>query len=546
MNDDNLIRPMEDLTANERRESASRAGVASGKARRAKRDMARLASIMLAQGTSGTKGGANVSAMFPDLGEDVTMAAQVVAGQINAAAKGNVRAARYLDELAEREAAREGRERRYEVSPMDLTTDMVRPYRDLHAFYDGTIDLDDMVFRGGRGGAKSTLAAQLALETMMQDDAANVVFGRRYSSDLRHTVYTSFVRLLNERGLAGDFEVTRTPLRCTRRDTGTAAYFFGMDNAEQLKSFVPEVGYVKLLVFEEADEMMGDEQMDSAADTFLRANGQEGARQLRLKVFNPPASRNNFMNEWCATHVGDPRSRVYDFSFLNVPPEWLGQTFLDRAARAKAERPEWYRNNYLGEVTGEGGELFGDVEERRIADDEAWRLLDRSHQGLDFGYEHPMAFVRVAYDPEARTVYALSERVERHADLGEFMRGVQSLDVDGPGGARYEAMRNEVICDAAEPDRIRMLLDWGWDAVASVKRWRGGGRAYSWDWLRTRHIVVDPSRTPHLAHELRTLEFERVRGGFSSRYPDLGEDAVMATIYALNRIIRRAAEYDGY
>lgn len=41
-----------------------------------------------------------------------------------------------------------------------------------------------------------------------------------------------------------------------------------------------------------------------------------------------------------------------------------------------------------------------------------------------------------------------------------------------------------------------------------------------------------------MARELRTLEFERTRDGYSSAYPDLGEDCVMALIYALNRVIR--------
>lgn len=563
MNDENLV-SLADRTQRERNEIARKGAHATNKARRRKKAVSDLVRDMMDRPLTEEQR-EELLEKNPYLeDEDAVYAAAMVSTQMQFALRSRVRdedgnrvyvctpreSIAAFAALAEMDAEAMGRDEQrrdvWRMDPMDLTTDMVAPYRAIHQFYDGELDLGDVVLRGGRGGAKSSFAAQIALEVMEQDPHANVVYGRRYAVDLRHTVYASFVRLLNEKGMAGAWDLTTSPMRATRRETGTAVYFFGMDKAEELKSFVPEVGYVKLLLFEEADEMMGDEQMDSAADTFLRANGQEGARQLRLKVFNPPASRNNFMNEWCAAHVGDPRTRTYDFSYLNVPPEWLGQTFLDRAARAKEERPEWYRNNYLGEVTGEGGELFGDVEERRITDEEAWRLLDRAYQGLDFGFEHPMAFVRVAYDPEARTVYALSEHVERHADLGDFMRGVQSLDVDGPGGARYEAMRNEVICDAAEPDRIRQLLDWGWDAVASVKRWRGGGRAYSWDWLRTRHIVVDPSRTPHLAHELRTLEFERVRGGFSSRYPDIGEDAVMATIYALNRIIRRAAEYDGY
>lgn len=562
MNDENLI-PFTERSESEVREMNRRGGVRSGQTRRRKKAVSDLVRDMMDRPLTEEQR-EELLEKNPYLeDEDAVYAAAMVSTQMQFALRSRV-----MDEdgnrvyvctpresiaafaaLAEMDAEAMGRDEQrsdvWRMDPMDLTVDMVAPYRAIHQFYDGELDLGDVVLKGGRGGAKSSFAAQIALEVMEQDPNANVVYGRRYAVDLRHTVYASFVRLLNEKGMAGEWDLTTSPMRATRRETGTAVYFFGMDKAEELKSFVPEVGYVKLLLFEEADEMMGDEQMDSAADTFLRANGHEGARQLRMKVFNPPASRNNFMNEWCAAHVGDPASRIFDFSYLNVPPEWLGEAFLDRAARAKAERPEWYRNNYLGEVTGEGGELFANVTERRLADDEVWELLGRSWQGLDFGYEHPMAYVRVAYDPERDEVVALAEHVERHARLDAFMDGVRSLDVAGPGGSRYEAMRNEVICDSAEPDRIRELLDMGWDAVASVKRWKGGGRAYAWDWLRTRRsIVVDPSRTPNLAHELRTLEFERVRGGFSSRYPDLGEDCVMATIYALNRVIRNAG--DGY
>lgn len=539
MNDSNLIRSLEERTPSERRESAANAGIASGKARRAKRDMRNLARMMLEQDVPEGKQRESMAALFPDLGEEITWATSVVAGQVNAASKGSVKSAAFLQELALQDEQRAAGERRYSMSALDMTTDCIAPYRDIHRFFDGDLELDDVVLRGGRGGIKSTFAAHVAYEVMEQDANANVVFGRRFASDLRHTVYTAFVRLLNELGVADQWEITKSPLRCTRRESGTAVYFFGFDNAEQLKSFQPEAGYVKLLVFEEADEMMGDEQMDSAADTFLRANGFEGARQLRLKVFNPPPSRHNFMNEWCAAHVGDPRVRIFDFSYLNVPPEWLGQSFLDRAARAKAERPEWYRNNYLGEVTGEGGELFGNVVERAISDEDRWRLLELSYQGLDFGYEHPQAFVRVAYEPEADRVTVLDEVVRRRCRLDAFMDEVAQTGASITG-RHYVPIQNEVICDSAEPDRIAELRDWGWDAVGSVKRWKGGGRAYSWDWLRQRReIVVDPSRTPHVASELRSLEFERVRDGFTSRYPDVGEDGVMAIIYALNRVIRR-------
>lgn len=524
MNEQNLIPQAHKLTV----EEASRGGKRSAESRRRKRDMAELAATMLNQRLAGASE-QTVRNNYPDLDEP-TVTALLLSGQINAAAKGNTKAAQFLSELSDREQERASKAQVYRMSPLDMTKDCIEPYRALHSFYDGSIALDDMVFKGGRGGIKSSFAAQLAYETMEQDDSANVVYGRRFATDLRHTVFTTFTRLLNEKGVIDEWEVTKSPMRCTRKSSGTAVYFFGFDNAEQLKSFTPEVGYVKLLIFEEADEMLGDEQMDSAADTFLRSNGFEGARQLRLKVFNPPPSKNNFMNEWVSTHAGDERVGIYHFDYRNVPVEWLGQVFLDRAERAKRERPEWYKNNYLGEVTGTGGELFANVSEETITDEQVKKWEDSGvvYQGLDFGYEHPMAFIRVAYDRKTDTLYPFYEHVKQRSSLVDFLKPLE--------GFKHQ----ETIADSAEPDRIADMRDMDWDVVGAVKRWGNGrGRSYAWEWMRTRaRIVVDPSRTPHLAKELRTLEFEKLKNGsYSSRLPDLNEDCVMATIYALNRRI---------
>lgn len=510
-------------------------GIASGKARRRKRDMAALAGVMLGQKLTGTAA-ENLKLVYPDLDEDATMSARVIAGQIRSAYQGSAKSAEFLFNLEERDKENAGVETpSYVISPLDMTTDCIEPYRTLHRFYDGEIELTDMVLKGGRGGVKSTFACRLAYETMKQDALANVVFGRRYNSDLRDSVFTQFMRLIVENKEQHLWKVTKSPFRCLYRPNGTSAYFYGFEDAEKLKSYMPETGYVKLLIFEEADELLGNEQMDNAADTFLRSNGYPNARQLRMKVYNPPASKNNFMNEWVAEHANDSDVAIFDFSYLNVPVEWLGEGFFQRAAKAKEERPEFYANNYLGEVTGEGGELFSNVEEKTLTDEEVKELEYGCYQGLDFGFEHPMAFIRVDYDYETDTVTPFFENVAQRSKLSDFLRPIDMYRTQ------------ETICDSAEPDRIQQMLDWDWDAVKAVKSWKGGGRAFSWEWLRTRtKIVIDPVRTPNLARELRTLEFEKVKGGYASRYPDLGEDCVMALIYALNRVIRRASTTERY
>lgn len=546
-NEQNLV-SLADRPQRERNEIASKGAHASNKKQRRRKTMAELTHALMSQRLTDEERDAIVEA-HPDLDdEDATLAVKLVSKQLGIATMADAatrpadatRAFTVLAELDERATAREHVRHDYRMCALDMTTDFLPVYRRVWAVYDGRdATLREVVAKGGRGGAKSSQFAELAYEVIRRLPQANVVYTRRYQADLRPTVFKAMCRVIERHGDAASWDVTTRPMECVYRPTGQRVYFFGADNPLGTKSFTPDVGYVALLIHEEADEMQGMDELEDAELTYLRANGVDHAPALDVKIFNPPPSRANFMNRHAAEMATDPSCLVADFDYRNVPPEWLGERFVERAEWLWEHKPERARNLLGGEVTGDGGELFANVVERAITDAEVEAYEGRGivWQGLDFGYEHPMAFVRVAYDPDADEVVALFEQVERRCKLGQFLR---PLDAAG-----YRS--DEVICDSAEPDRIDQMLDWGWDAVRAVKRWKGGGRAYGWDWLRQRcRITVDPARTPELARELRELEFERVRGGYSSRYPTDGEDAVMATIYALNRVIRDAAEYDGY
>lgn len=59
-------------------------------------------------------------------------------------------------------------------------------------------------------------------------------------------------------------------------------------------------------------------------------------------------------------------------------------------------------------------------------------------------------------------------------------------------------------------------------------------------------IVVDPDRCPKLHKELTKLEHEQLKDGtFSSEYPKLGEDCVMALIYGNNHNIMESRRNSG-
>ena len=412
----------------------------------------------------------------------------------------------------------------------DITSDYVEVYRAVHEAFE-TGNLREIINKGGRGSIKSNFWASIAEETIYQDPQAHVVYTRRYKTDLRSSVYNQFIKTITRHKKQDEWEFTTSPMVATYKKTGQQVIFVGCDKPISSKSSTMPFGYVKLMIHEECDEMAGIEQMDNIEDTFLRAD----TPAIDVKVFNPPKSKNNFMNQYAEECEHKEGTRVFHSYYYNVPVKWLGQRFFDRAEWFKVNKPLYYENNYLGNVTGSGGGIFDNIEERTITDAEI-DSFDFFHYGLDFGYEHPQTFIVSYYDEETDTLYPIREVYAKKCKNSTFANKIKM----------YKDV--EIICDSARPDNIADLVDWGYNAIGAVKRWKNKGRAYSWEWLQQcNKIVVDPERTPHLYHELTTLEFEQLKdGSFSSEYPTLGEDCIMALIYSLNRVIMEHVRIPDY
>ena len=413
----------------------------------------------------------------------------------------------------------------------DITSDFVEIYRTVHEAFAGEIDVHEIVSKGGRGSIKSNFWGDLAYETIRQDPQAHIVYTRRYKVDLRGSVYNQFMKTVIRYNDLDNWDFKQSPMCAVYKPTGQTVMFVGADKPISLKSFNVPFGYVKMLIHEECDEMAGVEQMDNIEDTFLRSD----TPALDIKIFNPPKSKNNFMNEYVEECRNKPQTRICHSYYYNVPVKWLGKRFFERAEWFKVHKPLYYRNNYMGEVTGTGGGIFDNVEERTITDAEIENMPFFYH-GLDFGFEHPQTFQKAWYDEDMDTLYCVDEVYAKKCKNSTFARKIKKY------------ITEEIICDSAQPDAIAELQDWGFNAIGAKKRWGSGkGRDYCWEWLQqTTKIVVDPERCPHLAHELTTLEHEQLAdGSFSDAYPKIGEDCTMALIYGLNRVIMESRRNNG-
>ena len=507
-------------------------GKKSGEIRRRKRDTAKIVEKMLCSKLN-AKDKEEVEKISGELEKDeMTVNALMIAGQIKAAMCGNVGAFQNLQNYLERNSSKDDFDSDYTIPITDITVDFLETYRTVHKIFDGKSDIQEIILKGGRGSIKSNFWSALVEETIRNDPQAHCVVTRRYKTDLRNSVYSQFMKTITRHNKLDDWEFTTSPLMAKYKKTGQCVLFVGADKPLSLKSYNLSFGYIKLLINEECDEMAGIEQLDNIYDTFIRAD----APAINIKVFNPPKSANNFMNEYTASKVGDRLSYISHSYYYNVPKEWLGERFFQRAEWFKEHKPKYYANNYLGEVTGTGGAIFENLELRKITDDEIKRM-SYFYYGLDFGYEHPQTFIKCFYDFETDILYPIEEVYSRRCKNAAFANKIK----------KYKNV--EIIADSARPDNISEMNEWGFDVVGAVKRWGANkGRDYCWEWLRQcNKIVVDRERTPHLANEMTKLEFELLKDGtFSSEYPKLGEDCVMALIYALNRVIKESRREDLY
>lgn len=519
------------LTTEEAQAIGRLGGIASGEARKKRKTTAELVNVFL-NSPLNLKNKENVKALAGDVAdEDCTNNALLVAGMIKSAVNGNTKAFElvqgYFATTEEKPQMRS-----YLMRIDNITKDFVELYRTMHNALDGKTKLREIIVKGGRGSIKSNFIADFVRELIHADPNAHAVFTRRYKTDLRGSVYNQFMKSVIRADELDEWAFTTSPMVATLKATGQKVMFVGADKPISLKSYNIPFGYVKMLVNEECDEMAGIEQMDNIEDTFLRSD----TPALSVKIFNPPKSKNNFMNQYVEEKRNDPATYICHSYYYNVPVEWLGQRFFDRAEWFKQNKPQYYANNYLGEVVGTGGAIFENIEARTITDAEI-DAMPFFHYGLDFGYEHPQTFIKSYYDRDTDTLYCVDEVYSRKCKNSTFARKI----------AKYKSV--EIIADSARPDNIAEMNDWGFDVIGAKKRWGNNkGRDYCWEWLQQcRKIVVDPERTPNLYKELTNLEFEQLKdGSFSSEYPRLGEDCVMALIYGLNREIMESRREDAY
>ena len=169
--------------------------------------------------------------------------------------------------------------------------------------------------------------------------------------------------------------------------------------------------------------------------------------------------------------------------------------------------------------------------------------------GVDWGFSvDPFAFIRCSYDRRTQTIYLLDEIVKRGCSNSDIADMIKAKGYDKAVPAEYSYLylagttyqeKQLIICDCAEPKSVLDLREMDIKAIECKKY--PGSVNYGIRWLQSKHIIIDPRRTPHAFKEFTEYEYEQTRDGeFLASVPDKDNHLIDGLRYALDMLINNA------
>lgn len=363
----------------------------------------------------------------------------------------------------------------------------------------------EIVESGGRGSGKSSYLSVEFLLQLLQHPQCHGAVLRKVGNTLRTSTYPQLKWAAQALGLGAHFRFGLNPLEAEYLPTGQKILFLGMDDPGKLKSMKMPFGYTGILWFEELDQFTAEE-VRSAEQSLLRG----GDYSLSLKSFNPPPDPAH----WANLYRLEPRAGKYAHhsTYLELPPGWLGERFLQDAEHLKQVSPVLYAHEYLGQPVGQGDAVFSNLHMESIDETRFERIVS----GVDWGWwPDPWAFNRVCYDSRSRSLYIFDEAT-RHRTANRDTAALVAKRV-APG---------EIIAaDSAEPKSIADYRACGLSCRGVEKG--AGSLRYSMKWLQSlEKIVIDPHRCPNTAKEFQSYRY------CDGQYPDKDNHHIDAVRYA--------------
>jgi len=371
--------------------------------------------------------------------------------------------------------------------------------------------------KGGRGSTKSSFISIEIILGIMRDPLANAMVLRKVGLYLHESVFEQLVWAIGQLGATGSWNIPEAKLELTYLPTGQKIIFRGADKPKKIKSAKLRKGYFKYIWYEEVDEFNGPEEIRIINQSLMRG----GEIFQVFYSFNPPKSQRNWVNNEVLIKRED--KVVSHTDYLSVPKDWLGAQFLIEANHLKETKPDAYKHEYMGAVTGTGGDVFKNITTRTITNEELLSF-DRIKRGIDWGYAiDPFVFLKGYYDKTRKKLYLFDEIFLVGLSNRKAAEMVKKIDPN----------HSTIIADSAEPKSIAELKSYN----IKIKGAKKGPDSvdYGIKFLQDlEEIIIDNTRCPNASREFLGYELAKdAQGNFKADFPDKDNHTIDACRYML-------------
>ncbi len=217
-----------------------------------------------------------------------------------------------------------------------------------------------ILMKGGRGSFKSSvISLKLAVEMKKHTQKkrkVNVICMMSQHKYLRDAVYLQIKWALDMLGITEEYKFKLSPLMIVHKQTGSAFYFYGVDDPLKLKSNA--VGDVISLWYEEAANFENAEVFDQTNATFIRQRSEWVENVKIYYSWNPPKNPYDWINDWVEKCQQLEDYLIDHSTYLDDVRGFTDPQQLKLIETYKQNDTDYYRWLYLGEVVGIGTHIY--------------------------------------------------------------------------------------------------------------------------------------------------------------------------------------------
>ena len=364
---------------------------------------------------------------------------------------------------------------------------------------------NELLVEGSAGSGKTLFACSKVIFWAINNPNSRIGVFRKTLPSLKKTSWLEIRKLLDTHGI--EYEENRSDGTIVLSNNATIT-FSGLDDLQKVRSLNLDYIYI-----EQAEEIDRDTYLELKLR--LRGSGADVTYRQALLVVQPSEP-----THWIYEYFHNMKyGKVVHFSFRENP--FLPDDHKEYYERLKEIDYDAYRRYSLGEWGMLSSLIF------KNWDTDTRDTFNYYAIGIDFGWAVPSAVLLVGfYDNEP---YILDEVYEKELTTEELFEQTKEMVVRN--GLCFEDI-DLAFGDAASPDRIQNLNEWGLFTEPSIK-----DVSAKINTAKLTQIHIDADKCPNTIKEIQSYTWRKNRDGTILDVPvkmnDHAMDAMMYCIYGV-------------